>query len=260
MYLRSDGHVWEYDAVLGWEETDIVLGGGGSGGGTWGTITGNIEDQIDLIALINTSIEDYIAGIAGTALSYNTVTKKIDLGRPFTGVPEFVQVPFKSDSTAAIFGFGDANEDIDQTKPTIFLLTDGIQLNNPVGGVTRGISITSTSARVEYGSDNSISVSQSGITTTSTSINIGTPTNGSISLSGGLANITAPTVSVVGASNINFLISTSSKMQINATYVNPKVDMYFDVIGTSVIIRSPNGSKYKITVSDAGALTTTLVP
>lgn len=255
LYLRSDGHVWEYDLTAGWQETDIVLGGGGTGGGTWGTITGDINDQQDLVEFVFTTVNDRVINLAGEGLSYSVPQGKINLGKPYT-VPEFTQIVF--DKEGVLIGFMGSDGNVDNlTHAAIALTKEVLSLSNDAGTVAKSLTISDT-VRLENGS-NFISIASNGVTytapshvlsTNNSNINIG---NTAISMTGDNVNITANTA-------LNYFIGSTLAMTITSNIITTRRDMYFDANGTGVIIKSPNNSKYRITVDNSGVLSAVLVP
>lgn len=133
-YLQSNGIVWTYDSVEGWEETDINLKGI-----SWGDITGNVADQTDLVDYINNRIQllmdETLSNLAGQALSYDEVTKKMNLGTVFSDVLRLIL--FNQSDQQAYFGFDNGSGIPDNTKPTITISTSEIQMT--VGTVSLAI-------------------------------------------------------------------------------------------------------------------------
>lgn len=57
--LTGSGAIYEF-VDGGWQNTGIQIGGGSGGGGSWGEITGNIDDQTDLTEYINLLTSDRV--------------------------------------------------------------------------------------------------------------------------------------------------------------------------------------------------------
>lgn len=86
--LTGSGAIYEFTSGE-WVDTGIRIGGGSGGGGTWGSITGTIEDQTDLTDYINALIED--APVNPDHIGKNLHLSddgKINAGRVFEGIPE----------------------------------------------------------------------------------------------------------------------------------------------------------------------------
>lgn len=117
--LTLDASVTSEDAPkLFWRTSDSTLhvyvpalatwlpagGGGSGGGGEWGTITGDISDQIDLQDSLNAKVDTTAYGFG---LRWNPATSKMDWGEHleapgFSGGQYVVKVP-----EASIVGLGD---------------------------------------------------------------------------------------------------------------------------------------------------------
>lgn len=261
-YLQSTGEVWEYDKTAGWEDTGIDLSGGGSGSpGVWGQITGNITDQTDLITYINEQIANVPVANAGIGLSDNV--DKIDLGKLF--VPTFRVITFDSTDAFVYFGWPDTDTGVSYADPRLNIdknsKTIGVTVPNPDLGDAmiqtsdvEGFTGMDGAAFIRYNY-----VSKSVQIEAEEQILIGAKSISTVNVENIYLN--AVTGTSINGGNIT-LGNTSGSLVIlaDSSKMDARVDLDFTAIGKGVILRSPNNSKYRITVNDAGVLSAVLVP
>lgn len=87
--LTGAGAIYEF--VDGeWQNTGIQIGGGSGGGGTWGSITGEIADQTDLTEYINLLITEAPVSLDkfGENFHKKDGDEKVQLGRVVAGLPD----------------------------------------------------------------------------------------------------------------------------------------------------------------------------
>lgn len=224
-YLQSNGIVWIYDSVDGWEQTDINLKGI-----KWGDITGNVADQTDLVTFINTRInqliDDTLNNLAGQALSYDAVTKKLNLGTIFSDVLRLIL--FNETDQQAYFGFDNGSGLPDGTKPTIAISTTDVQ-----------ITVNTITLAVQNGNFQ-ITDSSTGSSIVVTSTGVGL-IGDAISISGSTAiNMSASNITINPAATGSVSIGGAFNISGNATWATPSVG--------PVLRDTTNSNKYRLQV------------
>jgi hypothetical protein len=268
-YLQSNGVVWEYDEVEGWQETTIDLKGI-----EWGDISGNVADQTDLVNFINTRIttvlESTIATTAGTGLSYRVADKKIVLGNEMELAPGLIYrtVVYGSGDGGVLYGFPSSTAGMpDMTKAVITQTQSGVSMSvsnikldvqsgigftysedeqTRISAGSIGITINAVTGNLSLHSERGTSIGGFGDTTINAEYgfggrvligNVGDPVllnpNGS-ELHLGQLSAGKPGIKLVGSSTPEFR-------------------------SDGLVVPSADGKRWRLTVSNAGALVITQI-
>lgn len=269
----NNGHIWQYSIATStepakWTETTMVLGGGGITEVNWGDIMGDINSQQDLIDLINSTEVD-LSTKAGIAMSYNSTTQKLDVGS--TIAPGFRGLLFGNTEQAVFMGFNDSTNSgaPDASKANIVLQPFGVTYkyvsqsgDNVIelgeGGFNfTGNSATVTNTLVNFGNDVSITANEDVfITASSGSMYFSSfqPINFEAQIINLGASSTSPQIrlSAGGVTEIGGVTSSNPAFKTvdsQAEFPNP--------IG--FIMKSADNKRWRVTVSNAGALVVTQV-
>lgn len=128
--------------VANWVLKEAIAQGGGGGGGTWGTITGTITDQTDLIQYINAHGAGTWGAITGTLTDQTDLVQYIN--NALTNYYTKSQVYTKAETDALIPTVNDATLTVQKNGTTVDTFTANASANKTIN-----ITVPTTAADVD---------------------------------------------------------------------------------------------------------------